>query len=41
VGTRRLGNVVGPIDLDALLSYVAGLPQPFSARALERITRLN
>ncbi len=34
-------SVVGPIDLDALLTYVAGLPQPFSAPPLDRITRLN
>jgi 5'-nucleotidase len=38
VGT---GNVVGAIDLDALLTYVTALPQPFSAPALDRITRLN
>jgi 5'-nucleotidase len=35
------GNVLSSIDLDALLTYVAGLPQPFSAPALNRITRLN
>jgi len=35
------GNLVGPIDLDAFLTYVASLPQPFSAPALNRITRLN
>ena len=35
------GNVGGPIDLDALVTYVESLPQPFSAPALDRITRLN
>jgi 5'-nucleotidase len=35
------GNVVGAIDLDAFVSYVQGLVQPFSPPALNRITRLN
>jgi 5'-nucleotidase len=33
--------VVGPVDLDALVSYVKGLVQPFSAAIEGRITRLN
>lgn len=36
-----VGNVGGPIDLDAFISYLTSLPQPFSAPALGRITRLN
>jgi 5'-nucleotidase len=35
------GNIGGPIDLDALIEYVQGLPQPFSAPPLDRIVRLN
>ena len=35
------GNIGGPIDLDALIEYVASLPQPFSAPPLDRIQRLN
>ena len=37
-GTNR---VVGPVDLDALVVYVEGLPQPFSAAIEGRILRLN
>jgi 5'-nucleotidase len=37
-GTDRLG---GPVDLDALIEYVTGLAQPFSAAIEGRITRLN
>lgn len=33
------GQVGGPIDLDALIDYVSGLPQPFSAQIEGRITR--
>jgi 5'-nucleotidase len=35
------GSVGGPIDLDALVTYIESLPQPFSSPALTRITRLN
>jgi 5'-nucleotidase len=31
-------KVVGPVDLDALVTYIKGLAQPFSAPALGRIT---
>lgn len=41
VFTSGTGNVGGPIDLDALIAYVQALPQPFSAPASGRITRLN
>jgi len=37
-GTTQVG---GPIDLDALISYIKSLPQPFSAAIEGRITRLN
>jgi len=37
-GTNR---VVGPVDLAALVEYVASLPQPFSAAIEGRIQRLN
>ena len=37
-GTNR---VVGPVDLDALVNYIGGLAQPFSAQIEGRITRLN
>jgi hypothetical protein len=35
------GNVGGPIDLDALISYVTAQPQPLALHALNRITRLH
>jgi 5'-nucleotidase len=35
------GNVGGPIDLDAFIDYLEGHAQPFTAPALDRITRLN
>jgi 5'-nucleotidase len=35
------GNVGGPIDLDALISYVTAQPQPLALPALNRITRLH
>ncbi len=38
VEVRRNG---APIDLDALITYVQGLPQPFSAAIEGRIVRLN
>ena len=37
-GRDRLG---GPVDLDALIGYVEGLTQPFSAAIEGRVTRLN
>lgn len=37
-GTNR---VVGPVDLDALISYIKGLSQPFGAAIEGRIQRLN
>lgn len=37
-GTHRVG---GPIDLDALIAYIQGLPQPFSAQVEGRIIRLK
>jgi len=37
-GTNQVG---GPIDLDALITYIQGLPQPFTAVVEGRITRLN
>jgi 5'-nucleotidase len=37
-GTNR---VVGPVDLDALVQYVAALNQPFSAQIEGRVQRLN
>lgn len=37
-GTNRAG---GPMDLDALIEYIKGLPQPFSAAIESRIERLN
>jgi hypothetical protein len=33
--------VGGAVDLDALISHVSALPQPFSAQIENRITRLN
>jgi 5'-nucleotidase len=37
-GTNR---IVGQVDLDALVDYVEGLPQPFSGRIEGRIQRLD
>lgn len=37
-GTNR---VVGPVDLDALITHIQSLPQPFSATVEGRIQRLN
>ncbi|MGP8051152.1 MAG: 5'-nucleotidase C-terminal domain-containing protein [Desulfobaccales bacterium] len=37
-GTNR---VEGPVDLDALVAYVKGMVQPFSAAVEGRITRMN
>lgn len=38
---QGLNQVGGPVDLDALIAYVQGLPQPFSAQIEGRIVRLN
>jgi 5'-nucleotidase len=35
------GNVGGPIDLDAFITYVTALPQPFSPPVIDRVTRLD
>jgi len=37
-GTNRVG---GPVDLDALIDYIQGLPQPFAAAIENRIQRIN
>lgn len=37
-GTQR---VVGPVDLDALVTYILARPQPFSAAVEGRIQRIN
>lgn len=37
-GTNRIG---GDVDLDALIAYVEGLPQPISAVIEGRVTRVN
>ena len=41
VFTSATGNVGGPIDLDALVTYLGTLTQPFSAPAIDRVERLN
>jgi 5'-nucleotidase len=41
VFTQGTNRVTGPVDLDALCSYIQSLPQPFSARIEGRIERLN
>ncbi|BBW96228.1 bifunctional metallophosphatase/5'-nucleotidase [Geobacillus icigianus] len=38
--TQGTNREVGPVDLDALVSYIRGLAQPFSARMEGRINRL-
>jgi len=38
--TQGTNREVGPVDLDALVSYIRGLEQPFSARIEGRINRL-
>jgi 5'-nucleotidase len=38
---QGLNQIGGPVDLDALIDYVQGLPQPFSAGIEGRIVRLN
>ena len=35
------GQIVGPVDLEALVNYIKQLPQPFTAAVEGRITRLN
>lgn len=39
--TQGANQVVGPVDLDALVAYLRGLPQPFSAIVENRIQRQN
>jgi 5'-nucleotidase len=39
--TEGTNRVVGPVDLDALVTYVQALPQPFSAAIEGRVVRLN
>ena len=39
--TQGQNQIGGPIDLDALITYIQGLPQPFSASIEGRIVRLN
>jgi 5'-nucleotidase len=39
--TEGTNRVVGPVDLDALVTYVQALPQPFSAAIEDRVVRLN
>lgn len=36
-----VNRVIGPVDLDALVTYVQGLAQPFSIAIDARVTRLN
>lgn len=39
--TEGANRVVGPVDLDALVTYIEGLAQPFTASIEGRITRTN
>ena len=39
--TQGTNRSVGPADLDALVDYIASLPQPFTAAITGRIQRLN
>lgn len=39
--TQGTNRVVGPVDIDALVTYVGGLAQPFTATIEDRIQRLN
>lgn len=39
--TQGQDRVVGPVDLDALVTYIGGLSQPFSATIEGRIVRMN
>lgn len=41
VFTQGANQQGGPVDLDALIAYLQGLPQPFGTPAVNRITRLN
>jgi 5'-nucleotidase len=41
VFTQGANQVTGPVDLEALCSYIQSLPQPFSARIEGRIEKLN
>jgi 5'-nucleotidase len=40
VFTRGANQVTGPVDLDALCSYIQSLPQPFSAKIEGRVEKL-
>jgi 5'-nucleotidase len=39
--TEGANRVVGPVDLEALVSYIESLPQPFSASIEGRIQRAD
>ena len=39
--TQGTNRIVGPVDLDPLVDYIASLPQPFTAAIAGRIQRLN
>ena len=39
--TGGANRVIGPVDLDALIDYIKGQPQPFGAAVEGRIQRLN
>ncbi|MBC8648689.1 bifunctional metallophosphatase/5'-nucleotidase [Pseudomonas sp. MTM4] len=39
--TEGTNRVVGPVDLDALVDYIEGLPQPFGGRVAGRIERVD
>jgi 5'-nucleotidase len=39
--TQGTNQSAGPVDLDALITYIQKLPQPFSAKINGRITRLK
>lgn len=39
--TEGTNRVIGPVDLDALITYVKQQPQPFSAAVEGRITKLK
>ena len=39
--TEGQNRVVGPVDLDALVTYIEGLPQPFTGRIEGRIQRID
>jgi 5'-nucleotidase len=39
--TEGVGQVLGPVDLEALVQYLQGLPQPFSAAVEGRIEKIR